>query len=184
MTTPFTPVGDLPRWEIIYGLFTRQPVGTIITYAQLTEALGAEFETNRSGLDKAMKLLEEKEKRTLVCVRGSGYAIAPASAHLGLIKDRKRRAKKQVSRAISLATNVRKEELSPEAAKKIGEMELTLRAHRDMLSRMDRRLSRQEESLREVRRETKTTSANMEDRMSRLEELVRRTTGATVEETG
>lgn len=183
MTTPFTPAGDLPRWEIIYNLFTGLPVGTLITYNHLSEALGGDFLTNRGGLDKATKVLEEKEKRTVTCVRGSGYVVAPATAHEILVKGRKKRAKKQVNRAISLASNVRKDELSPEAAKRLEETEMTLRAHADMLSRMDRRLGRQEATLKEVRRETKTDAAKMDDRMSRLEEMVGRITGAVTGET-
>ena len=174
MAAPFTPAGDLPRWEIIYGLFTRQPVGTIITYDRLTEALGVPFETNRSGLDKAIKILEEEERRTVTCVRGRGYVVAPASAHLTLIKDRKKRAKKQVGRAISLATNVRKDELAPDVAKRLEEQELTLRAHADMLSRMEKRQTRQEQTLKDVRREVKGTAAEMDDRVSKLEEMVSR----------
>lgn len=176
MTAPFTPAGDLPRWEIIFNLFHGLPVGTLITYQQLTDALGVEFETNRSGLDKAIRVLEEDDKRTVTCVRGRGYVVAPAAAHLALVKERKKRAKKQVGRAISLATNVRKDELSPELAKKLGEQELTLRAHADMLSRMDKRVTRQETALKEVRREVKGTSADMDDRMSKLEEMVSRIT--------
>lgn len=177
MRSPFEPVGEKARWEPVYALFKGRSVGDLITYEQLTKATGVDFKINRHGLSKAVRLLEEREQRTIVCVRNQGYAIAPASAHETLAKARRKRAKTQIKRAVSLATNVKKAELTPEQLKRLEDTEVTLRAHSDMLGRVERRVERQELTLKAVRRDTKAATASnaeLTERMQRLEALALR----------
>lgn len=174
MTAPFEVVGAEPRWQIIYKLAAGQPVGATITYQQLTAALGVNFTENRGGLAKAVKVLERTEQRTLVCVTNIGYRIAAATEHEGLARNRQRRSRRQIDRAVSLAANVHKDELDPEQAKRLEAMETTLRAHSDMLRRITSRVDRQESGLRDVRRRTSETTAEQNDRLDRLEALLKR----------
>lgn len=174
MTTPFEPVGDQPRWKLIYGLISGAPVGTLITYEELGDVTGSDFTTNRGGLAKAVKVFERTEQRTLICVTNAGYRVAAASEHEGLARGRQRRSRRQIDRAVSLAANVRKDELEPEQAKRLEAMETTLRAHSDMLRRITSRVDRQESGLRDVRRRTSETTAEQNDRLDRLEALLKR----------
>lgn len=174
MTAPFEVVGAEPRWQIIYKLAAGQPVGATITYEQLSDACGTDFTSNRSGLAKAVKSLEKDECRTLVCVANIGYRVAAATEHEDLARSRQRRSRRQIDRAVSLAANVRKDELSPEQAKRLESMETTLRAHSDMLRRITSRVDRQEAGLRDVRRRTNANTAEQNERIDRLEALLKR----------
>jgi len=174
MTAPFEPVGAQPRWKLIYELVSGAPVGTLVTYEELSDATNSDFTANRSGLAKAVKTLERNEQRTLICVTNVGYRIAAASEHEGLARNRQRRSRRQIDRAVSLAANVRKDELEPEQAKRLEAMETTLRSHADMLRRINGRVERQEQGLRDVRRRTSETNAEQNERLDRLEALLKR----------
>lgn len=174
MTTPFEPVGDQPRWKLIYGLISGAPVGTLITYEELSDATSSDFTANRSGLAKAVKVFERAEQRTLICVTNAGYRVAAATEHEGLARNRQRRSRRQIDRAVSLAANVRKDELEPEQAKRLEAMEATLRAHSDMLRRISSRVDRQEKGLRDVRRHASEVGAEQSERLDRLEALLKR----------
>lgn len=174
MTAPFETAGAEPRWQIIYKLAAGQPVGATITYEQLSGACGTDFTSNRTGFAKAVKVLEREEHRTLVCITNIGYRVAAASEHEGLARNRQRRSRRQIDRAVSLVANVHKDELDPEQAKRLEAMETTLRAHSDMLRRISTRVDRQESGLRDVRRRTSATTAEQNERLDRLESLLKR----------
>lgn len=174
MANSFTTTAERPQWQSIYQLATGKPVGALITYEQLDEATGTDFRANRSALAKAVKALEENDRRTLACVVNEGYRIAAATDHEGLARNRHHRSRRQIARAVSLATNVHKDELDPEQTRRLESMETTLRAHADMLRRMGSRVERQEATLRDVRRRTSETTAGQNERIERLEALIAR----------
>lgn len=173
-TASFEPVGAEARWRSVYQLAAGQPVDTILTYEQLDKATGSDIREQRDPVAKAARMLERDQRRTLVVVRNQGYRIAAADEHEGLARKRQRRARKQVSTGLSILRGTRRSELEPEAAKRIDAYELTLSAHEDMLRRLDRRVQRQEEGLRDVRRRSNETDADHDERIARLEALMQR----------
>lgn len=175
MTAFFETAGEQPRWQAIFHLATGKPVGEMLTYEQLDDAIGADFRAHRDGLYKAIRVLEQAERRTLVCVANVGYRVAAATEHESLARGRQRRSRRQIERAVSIASNVRRDELDPEQARRMEGYEMTLRSHADMLRRMGARVDRQEASLRDVRRRTSQTVAEQNERIERLEALMERT---------
>src|SRR6266545_4116067 len=100
---PFQPKGDLPEWRLIYDkLLERADFGDIITYAQLDEALGREFEDNRSPLYKARRHLIEMRRRWIEPVPRVGYRVIEAREHLLAAQDRKRRARRQLGQMMTV----------------------------------------------------------------------------------
>lgn len=172
--TMFEPAGAEARWRSVYTLAKGKPVGTILTYGQLDEATGSDIRAQRDPVTKAARMLERDQRRTLVVVRNQGYRIAAADEHEGLARKRNRRARKQIATGRSILQGTRREELTPDAAKRIDALALTYSAHEDMLRRLERRAQRQEEGLQDVRRRTSATAADHDERLSRLEALMRR----------
>lgn len=178
----FEPAGEEARWRSVYTLATGKPVDTVLTYEQLDEATGSDIRAHRDPVMKASRVLEREQRRTLVVVRNQGYRIAAANEHEGLARKRNRRAGRQLKTGLSILRGTRRDELSPDAAKRIDALELTYSAHADMLRRLERRVQRQEEGLRDVRRKSSATDANHDERLTRLEALMQRA-GLTDEET-
>lgn len=172
--TMFEPVGAEARWRSVYALASGQPVGVLLTYEQLDEATGSAIREHRDPIIKAARALEREQRRTLVVVKNQGYRIAAAEEHEGLARRRQRRARRQVSTGLSILRGTRRDELAPDAVRRLDAYELTLSAHEDMLRRLDRRVQRQEERLRAVRHENSATSADHDERIARLEALMQR----------
>lgn len=94
---PFKAKGDRPEWRLIYdALLETADYGDIITYQQLTDALGRDFSENRSPLYKARMHLGETRSRWVEAEPGVGYRVIEAGEHIDAAERRKSRAKKQL----------------------------------------------------------------------------------------
>lgn len=101
---PFQPKGDLPEWRLIYDrLLEHADFGDVITYTQLDEVLGREFEENRSPLYKAREHLGEMRRRWIEPVPRVGYRVIEAREHLLAAQQRKRRARRQLRAMVKIA---------------------------------------------------------------------------------
>lgn len=107
---PFEPIGERPRWEIVYDVLTAAKVGDVITYTALGDALGLDPDTERGTIQAAMhqasKRHEERDKRATDAVRNEGYRIVQAPEQLGLARRQQRKASKALQRGHSKAVNV------------------------------------------------------------------------------
>jgi hypothetical protein len=172
--TMFEPAGAEARWRSVYQLASGQPVGTLITYEQLDEATGSDVRAHRDPIFKASRVLEREDRRTLVVEKNRGYRIAAANEHEGLARKRQRRAWRQAKTGLSILRGTRRDELDSDAVRRLDQYENTLSSHEDMLRRLGRRVQRQEDGLRDVRRQSSETAADHDERLARLETLIQR----------
>lgn len=111
---PFQPKGDLPEWRLIYDrLLEHADFGDVITYAELDEVLGREFEDNRSPLYKAREHLGALRSRWIEPVPRIGYRVIEAREHIHVAQQRKKRARRQFRAMVRVAEFTDLSRLSP-----------------------------------------------------------------------
>lgn len=84
---PFEPVGEEARWKVIYEILREAPEDEIVPYERLLDALGLDPEQRavvHLATRRAVKELQEKDRRTVATVRGKGYRVATPEEHMPL----------------------------------------------------------------------------------------------------
>ena len=115
MSSPFAPKGDQPEWRVIYELLlSGAEFGDVVTYAELDEALGRRFVTNRGPLYRARRELGEERHRWLEPVPGKGYRVIEAREHLRVSQVHKRKAKRQFTLMTTVTSATDLTQLTPE----------------------------------------------------------------------
>lgn len=111
---PFKPKGDLPEWRLIYDrLLEHADFGDVITYADLDEVLGRQFEDNRSPLYRAREHLGSTRQRWIEPVPRVGYRVIEAREHVIVAQNKKRRARRQLRGMVRVAEFTDLSRLSP-----------------------------------------------------------------------
>ncbi len=111
---PFQPKGDLPEWRLIYDrLLEHADYGDVITYAELDEVLGREFEDNRSPLYRAREQLGVARSRWIEPVPRVGYRVIEPREHIIVAQNKKRRARTQLRGMVRVAEFTDLSRLSP-----------------------------------------------------------------------
>ena len=171
----FEPVGERPQWQIVYDRIVTMEIGDTISHDELRELLPNAPRSSRDGaLMKAIRQIEDDRKRTLSNVRGVGYRMAAAAEHEGLARSKHKRAKRQLAGAQRKARSADRTLLSPEERRRINAIEDHLGQQQQMIRRLDARVERTEQGLREVRRTQKQESAEVVERLDKLTELLQR----------
>jgi septal ring factor EnvC (AmiA/AmiB activator) len=170
----FRPKGERAEWRLLYDEFRKHDAGQVVTYERLSEVLGRDFHGNRTPVQRAMKELENADHRTLVCERGTGYRIAAATEHEHLARVHSQRSRRQLGKAVAKARSANRAELTVEQARRLDDLEAHLSEHAGMLARLDERDRQREAQLKELRRDTSTDIAAIDDKFTRLTELLNR----------
>lgn len=166
---PFEPKGEVARWVPIYNRLKDMDIGEEITYEELSELAGVNVRHDRSPFTRAEKELLEKNQRATTNVRDSGYRIAHPSENSALAKEKARKAGRQLTMAKTLLDNTDRNHLTPAQQRFNENMAAAIAGTQDMVRRISRRQDRQEEALKTVRRETKEATAELSERLARLE---------------
>lgn len=109
--------------QVVIDLVRGAEAGRVFTFAEFKDALaegtGREYAAQdvHGAVGSALQRLLHEQQRTLHSVRGVGYRLAEAKDHSRLALDRKRRSDVQLRRGYQTLTNVRWDELDPEARK-------------------------------------------------------------------
>lgn len=112
---PFQPKGDHPEWQLIYDpLLSTADYGTLITYAELDDALGRTFKDNRSPIYRAREHLGDTRRRWLEAVPGKGYRVIEAVEHLMVANRHKRKGQRQFGAMVRVADTTDLSRLTPE----------------------------------------------------------------------
>lgn len=162
----FEPKNDMPLWEMMYNLAERYEPGQLIPYSVISETLGYDITlpgASRAPIYKASQRLLTSKCRTLKAKPREGYRVAEASEHENLARDRQGRARRQISKGVSIAANVDKNALTPAQRTSIDALCQVLSAQNAMLRRHDARIGDVEKSMRVV-----------DDRVTVMEQLLRR----------
>lgn len=108
--SPFTPVGAVARWRVIYDLMRVAKVGEIVTYVAMATALELHPDQDRTTIQlavrRAVKELETEDRRTAKCVPNRGYQVVEPGVQLDLARHHQGKAGRALQRAHSKAVNV------------------------------------------------------------------------------
>jgi hypothetical protein len=170
----FRPKGERAEWRLLYEEFRMHGPGEVITYQRLSEVLGRDFRVSRSPLARAVKELENAGRRTLVCVHGTGYRIAVAAGQEELVRARSRRSRRQPGMAAAGARSASRAEPAPGPARPLDSLEVYLAQQAGRLARLDVRDRQWEAEAKALRRDTITDIAAIDDRVTRLADLLGR----------
>ena len=119
--------------------------------------------------DRAQQELESAHQRTLACVRNVGYRIVEANEHEGLARHHHKKSRRQLKKASRRLSSADRSALTTEEAERVDRLESTVARHSDLLRRLDRRTETLETAV-----DAKADAAATEDRLSRIEDLLRR----------
>jgi hypothetical protein len=106
MNARFTPKGEKAEWQLLYdALLADADFGATITYTQLDETLGRDFQSNRAPIYRARTELGERRKRWLVPVPTVGYRVTDADEHVRVALDHKRKSRHQLGMAVKVLSS-------------------------------------------------------------------------------
>lgn len=173
MTKPFEPAREDGRSDkrVVYDLVKDADPGRVFAYdelaAALQEGIGGDIPHERIGraARAASRQFLNDDQRALQVVPMIGYRIAKADDHAVMAQQHHRKAKRESQQSISLITNVRDSELSPEFRGLIRDLRVAFGAVAQMIHAAERRTQRVENVLDEVVRVNQDLSA----RVARLE---------------
>jgi alkylated DNA nucleotide flippase Atl1 len=175
--SPFQPVGDKARWRVVYELLRKAPVGGIVTYEQLGEALGLDPADERQVIQmavrRAAKEHEEADKRALDVVPNTGYVIVPAQEHLRLARKHQKRSSRSLARGHSKVTNVDLSGLDPDARHAFEVVARAFAMQMDFNKRFDVRQSKLEEAVDAMSQHASRTDDEIRELKERLAKLER-----------
>lgn len=171
----FDMKGDRPQWQVVYEALAAMDIGDVVKDADLAELLPDAPEGSiRSAFFRAVKQMEDDHKRTFSRVRLVGYKMAHARENEGLARAQHKSAKRRLKAAHRKAHTADRSLLTQEERQRIDAMELNLASQRDMISRLSTRVEKLDASLKQVRRDQKTDTAQLAERVDRLADLLQR----------
>lgn len=176
MTHPFEPIGEKARWRLLYEVMAAAEVDSVVSYADLADALDLDAIGGRQIIQQAMsragRELLEKNNRAVESVRGVGYRVVRPEEQLRLAQYHQQRASKSLVRG---SRTVRHVDFNGMDAGTRHAFEVTGRALGaliDMNRRLDARQERLEESMKSVVGRVDRSDdeiAALRERLARLE---------------
>lgn len=88
------------EWKAVYDYLRNLRPGDVVTYEKYEELLGRDLRDNRYPHNRAVKELEEVDKRTMEAVRSLGYRVIEAGEHVRLARTHERRGHRQIRKGI------------------------------------------------------------------------------------
>jgi len=173
--SPFKPIGDEPRWRILYRLLVKAPVGSVVTYQQMADALDLDPVRHRPTIASAMRRAaeehEEVDRRAIEVVRDEGYRIVDVDGHLRLAHVHGRRAGAQLEMAYSKVTNVDLSDVDPEIRKGFEVVAQGFLQQMEINRRLSARQRRTERALDAVAQRSERTDEELAELQARLSAL-------------
>lgn len=135
--SPFAPKGDRAQRVIVVELAIQAKPGDLITYDTMAGALGLDparhRERIRQAVTAARPLLLMDHRRALVADPGQGYRVAYAREHAGIAQVHRRKADRQIQKALDPLVHVNETEMT---ASELQRHRATLAAIRILHGRM------------------------------------------------
>jgi hypothetical protein len=114
----FEPKGEEAIWKLIYKYVVDLPVGTVVSFKELEDAINDNFEKNRSSVYRATKEMAKVNKKYLVSERGVGYKIVEGTPMLWHAEERHEKANRQIKMANFEALNINTKVMTIEEKKR------------------------------------------------------------------
>ena len=148
---PFVPKGARSLRVIAAELVAQATPGDLLTYHALGRAMGIDSVNNRDQIRQAISaarpVMLKDYKRTVVAQRGEGYRVALANEFAGLAQDHRRRADRQISKALDIVINVNEKELSAAELERHRAVALVIRNLHSRMTGAEDRLARLESAV-------------------------------------
>lgn len=175
--SPFEPVGDIPRWRVIYGLLKPLKPGDVLTYREMGAALEVSESARhvmQSAIRRAAREFEIKDLHALESVSNVGYRVIRAEEHMTLARAHQKKAGNSLTRGHSKVVNVDFSGMDPEIRSAFGIVAQAFAAQVDFTRRLDVRQKNLESALKSIEVKTDRTEdevAELRRRLERLEKL-------------
>lgn len=160
-TTPFQPKGKEAEWRPVYRAFKKLPVDGVIDYETLTDLLGRPFLPDRSPLYRAMRELENKDKRTIEVVTGTGYRVVAAAEHERLARHHQKKSRRQLGKGLRRIRSADRRQLDALAVERLDDMEARFSRLQTMVRTLDDRTKLTEKRQRKTDEKTETVTAQV-----------------------
>lgn len=175
---PFTPIGDRPRWAVVYDFLKAHDVAEVVTYAELAEVLDLDPVRNRSAVQVAVRSAAGRflteERQALEAVPNVGYRIVEASEHLRLAKGHQAKASTALVRSHKTVVHTDVNGFDP-ALRRVFEVTATALSYQmDFIRRLDVRTAELESTMNVIaagRERTDEEVAEIRRRLDRMESL-------------
>ena len=168
----FEPVGDVPRWRLIYDLLAQANVNDVVTYEELAKVLDVDPDMDRhiiqGNIARASTELLVEHKHAIENARGVGYRVVQAEEHLGLAQKRSVRARNQIGKATAVVKHVDYNELAGEVRRKFEAAGQVLAWQTSMMAQLDLRQQDLEERMAGVQATVRQTQRDAETTHERL----------------
>ena len=129
--SPFTPKGDRSQRVVVVELAAQARPGDLITYEAIAQALDLDpaqhRERIRQAVTAARPLLLVDHKRCLVADPGNGYRVAYAREQAGIAQVHRRKADRQVGKALAIIEHVDENSMTPDELKRHRAVGLVIR---------------------------------------------------------
>lgn len=165
--------GDRPQWQVIYQHISAMNPGDVIKYDELAGLLPDAPEGSvRPAFYRAVRECETENKRSFCNVRGVGYRMVDANEHERLARTHHKRAKRQLKSGKRKASAADRSRMTREERSRIDAVELNLSRQIEMTSRLTSRVEKVESDLKAARREQRTDTAALSERVDQLAGLL------------
>jgi len=169
----FVARGDKAQWQVVYDHLASMQIDEVVKYAELEALLPDAGEGSwRSAFTRAVREMEDVHKRTFDNVRGVGYRMVAAREHEQLARKHHKRASRQLKRSVRKAHSADRSKLTREERVRLDAIELNLSRQVEMTRRLESRVTRVEEELKDTRRVQKTDTAALSDKVDRITALL------------
>lgn len=175
MVFTMTPTQDA-KWRPLYAHIRTLPYGTLITYKEMRDLLGFDSrDQQRWSVYRTDKELQRLDSKALINLRNVGYRVAHPEEHLDIVNSRRKRARRQTSKGVmaGLATDLSLIN-DPDVRDAITRLTTHMRGVEARLTYAERKVAKHEETLKSLQRESKESTAQMDDRISKLEALMKK----------
>lgn len=149
--SPFRPKGDRSLRVIVAEMVAERSPGDLITYDELGKALDLDPDERRDQIRQAVSaarpVILADHKRALIAERGKGYRIAFAGEFAGLAQGHRRKADRQMGKALDIVKNVNERELSPDELKRHRAVAMIITNLHSRMTSAETRLQQLEEAV-------------------------------------
>lgn len=182
------PASERPKkmWEHIYEIMAAAPMGQVLYWEILGEAVGkdatvpGERSLVNAAARRAIKELEQRDKRTARNVRGYGFKIVSNEERLEIARRHQDRAVKEVSLARKQVTNVDLASMEPNTRKAFELTALALGRQAQVMEQVNIRQDRLETVVEHVLAEQRVDAEDRDQIKARLAALEARLNGGAV----
>jgi hypothetical protein len=152
MMSPFQPKGSRALRVIVAELAAKASFGDVLTFTELAEAIDVQDDEPgrgqvRQAVSAARPVLLADHGRLLVAVRGKGYRVALPGEAAGVAQDHRRRADRQISKAVAIVDSADTKGMTPEELRRFTAVGMVIRNLHGRMTAAEQRLADLEDAV-------------------------------------